>query len=108
MGTDKSSVAGIVDPYGGLRIVVAPRSTFKHHVAEGELLFIVPNVAVREPVPYHKWPWLERVTRKHIDWWIKTRNDPDDIEKGPVKLYRLRCLRTYQQGTVDLTKVVET
>jgi len=104
----KSSIAGIIDPWGGLRIVVAQPDTFKHHIAEGEMLFVVPNARVREPVPYHKLGWLERVTRKHIGWWIRTRNDPDAIEKGPVKLYRLRELRTNHRGTVNLHDVVET
>lgn len=108
MKRDKSAIAGIIDAYGGLRIVVAHPKTFKHHLADGEKLFIVPNVSVREPVPYNKILWLEQVTRKHIDWWIRTRNDPNDIEKGAVKLYRLRGLRSYHQGVVDLYNVVET
>lgn len=104
----KSSVAGIIDQWGGLRIVVAHPRSFKYHLAPGEKLFVVPNMKVEEPVPYFDWPMIEKATRKHIDWWIATRNDPDDVETGPVKMFRLRNLRAYHRGTVHLPDMVET
>lgn len=50
----KSAVAGIIDRNGGLRVVVTQRKRMKHHVAEGERLFIVPHLRVQEPVAWGK------------------------------------------------------
>lgn len=47
-----SSVAGIVKPDGGFRVVVTERKNLKHHVSKGEKIFIVPRMTVKEPIPY--------------------------------------------------------
>lgn len=106
--TQSSDLAAIVDIYGGFRVVVAPARTFCHHVGPGERLFIVPGFKIREPVPWEKIPWVIATAKKQIDWWISTRNDPDEIEKGQIKLYRLRQSRSYQRETVNLYDIVET
>jgi hypothetical protein len=87
-----SAVAGILDTYGGLRVVVTPRWRMKYHKRHDELLFVVPDFKVQEPVPWEKIPALIATVERHIDWWIKTRNDPDDLNQEPIKLYRLRCM----------------
>jgi len=46
----KSSVAGIVDKKGGLRIIVAHKKNMPFHLFEGERLYILPRVKVIEPV----------------------------------------------------------
>ena len=46
-----SSVAGILDGYGGWHTVVAPRKSLPHHVRPGQLLLVVPDYKVKEPVP---------------------------------------------------------
>ena len=46
-----SSVAGILDGYGGWHTVVAPRKSLRHHVRPGQLLLVVPDYKVKEPVP---------------------------------------------------------
>lgn len=48
----KSSVAGIVKPDGGFRVVVTEAHRMHHHVKQGERLFIVPGLKVREPIPW--------------------------------------------------------
>lgn len=103
-----SNLAAIVDIYGGFRVVVAQESTFKHHVRPGEMIFIVPNFKIREPVPWHDVPYVIERARQEIENWIATRNDPDSIEKGPIKLYRLRQLASFQRQTVNLFDIVET
>lgn len=50
----KSSVAGIVKPDGGFRVVVTEAHRMRHHVKSGERLFVVPGLKVREPIPWGK------------------------------------------------------
>lgn len=103
----KSAVAGIIDDYGGLRVVVTDNG-FHHHLRPGERLFVVPNFYVEEPVPWDMIPHLIAFVEWNIDWWIRTRNDPAALEDLPIKMYRLRCSRTYQRGSVHLPDIVET
>lgn len=73
----KSVVAAILDSYGGVRVVVSRKSELKHLVRHDELCVIVPNVRVREPIP---WNWIPNVIRgahAELDRWIATRNDED-------------------------------
>lgn len=102
-----SSVAGIIDPYGGLRVVVAHKNTFHQHLRPDEQLFIVPNFKVLEPVPWEKIPAVIKRVEDYVAWWIKTRNDPDDLRSEAIVMYKLRCLRRYHKF-VQLTDIVET
>jgi hypothetical protein len=120
----KSSVAGILDTYGGLRVIVDSPQTYYHvvggkviiqkhkafdgHVRPDEMLFVVPGFKVQEPVPWDDIPWMIRRVEHHIKWWIETRNDPDIINSEPIKMYQLRCKRTYNNNTVNLYDIVET
>jgi hypothetical protein len=64
--TKLSSVAGILDKDGGLRVVVTQRWRMRHHVGRGERLFVVPDYEVQEPVPWVDIaPLIERV-QEHI------------------------------------------
>ena len=72
-----SSVAGMLDGYGGWYTVVAPRKSLRHHVRPGQLLLVVPDYKVKEPVPWNNIPGLIRRVELHILWWINSRNDPD-------------------------------
>jgi hypothetical protein len=47
-----SSVAGILKPDGGFRVVVTELRRLRHHVQPGERLFVVPGLKVREPIPW--------------------------------------------------------
>jgi hypothetical protein len=68
-----SSVAGILDGYGGWHTVVAPRKSLRHHVRPGQLLLVVPDYKVKEPVPWNNIPGLIRRVELHILWWINSR-----------------------------------
>src|SRR5215475_6822454 len=105
--TTPSDLAAIVDSYGGLRVVVAPARTFRHHVRPGEMLFQVPDFKIREPVPWEKIPYVIALAERQVAWWIRTRNDPADLELEPIRFYRLRQLRACHRS-VDLTRIVET
>lgn len=61
-----SSVAGILSPDGGLRIVVADRDSMRHHLAPGEKLYVVPDYLVIEPVPWERVPQVIEAVQKHV------------------------------------------
>ena len=63
-----SSVAGILDGYGGWHTVVALRKSLRHHVRPGQLLLVVPDYKVKEPVPWNNIPGLIRHVELHILW----------------------------------------
>ena len=72
-----SAVSGIVDCYGGLRVVVSEEWRIHvHHVRDDELCFVVPNFYITEPVPWDYIPTLIRRVELYIEWWINTRNEP--------------------------------
>lgn len=102
----QSYVSGILDPYGGLRTVVDLDRTFKHHVRCDEMLFVVPNFRVTEPVRWEKIPFVIKTVEKYIHYWIKTRNDPDTLELLPIKMYLIRCRPTTNKRSTDLDAVV--
>ena len=45
-----SILAGILESNGGIRVVVTPEDQLRHHVNEGERVFIIPGV-VFDKVP---------------------------------------------------------
>lgn len=61
-----SAVAGILDKKGGLRVVVTQRWRMRHHVGKGEKLFVVPDMEVKEPVPWDDIPPLIETVQKHV------------------------------------------
>lgn len=83
-----SSVAGILDSNGGFRAVVAPRKTLHYHLSEGEQLFVVPGYRVQEPIRWDEIPPLIKRVELYIDWWIKTRNDPQLLDTEAIVRYR--------------------
>lgn len=62
-----SAVAGILDKNGGVRVVITQRWRFHHHVKQGERIFIVPNLEVKEPVPWGQQAGLVNQVKAHID-----------------------------------------
>ena len=101
-----SAVAGILDPYGGLRVVVDQDNKFRHHVRCDEMLFVVPGLRVHEPVPWHKIPFVISSVEQHIAEWVRTRNDPDALEATPVKMYLIRCRPTVNKRATNTEHVV--
>ena len=63
---DFSSVAGIIDKHGGMRVVVTQRWRMRHHVGKGERLFVLPEVKVQEPVPWDDIPELIARVQRHV------------------------------------------
>lgn len=61
-----SSVAGILDQKGGLRVVVTQRWRMRHHLGDKEQLFVVPDYLVQEPVPWDDIPPLIERVQKHV------------------------------------------
>ena len=100
-----SSVAGILDGYGGWHTVVAPRASLKHHVRPGQIMCIVPGFKIAEPVPWNDIPMVINRAELAILEWIGTRNDLSD---PAIALFLLRRKRTYQTGSVNLYDMVET
>jgi hypothetical protein len=103
-----SSVAAVLDGYGGWHVVVAPRNGLKHHIRPGQLLLIVPNYEVDEPVPFDQIPTVIRRAELHALWWIGSRNDPDDLKHPAVALFLLRRKRSFHRESVNLHDIVET
>lgn len=103
-----SSVAGILDGYGGWHTVVTPHDDLKNHVRPGQLLLVVPEYKVKEPIPHEMIGHLIGKVERHILWWIRTRNDPELLEHPAIKLFLLRRTRGYQRNSVDLHSIVET
>src|SRR5262245_32132898 len=104
----ESSVAAVLDGYGGWHTIVAPHHSLKHHVRPGQLLLVVPHFTVREPVPWDDIPYVVRRAELHILDWIATRNDPAWAKHPAVALFLLRRQRGYKQESVDLYEIVET
>lgn len=61
-----SAVAGILDKTGGIRVVVTEPWRMRHHVADGERLFVVPGLEVEEPVPWDDVPRVIKQTLEHV------------------------------------------
>lgn len=98
-----SAVAGIVDIYGGLRVIVGPESHMWCHAKADEEVFLIDGLDIEEPVPWEKIPWLMRTVENEIEHWIKTQNDPDAVSIG-MKLYIIKS----RQSSVHIHDIVET
>ena len=103
-----SSVAAILDGYGGWHTVVAHRKTFKYHVRPGQILLVVPDFKIQEPVP---WERIAEVTGRAEAWileWIRSRNDPEVLKDPAISLFLLRRTRGFHRESVHLYDIVET
>jgi hypothetical protein len=90
-----STVAGILDQWGGIRFVVAEFELMFAHVNASELCFLVTEDdgslwMVQEPVPWEAIPYLTSRTRKHIERWMESRNDPEDLNHPCISAYMIR------------------
>jgi len=66
VGVSLSSVAGIIDANGGLRVVVTEHWRMFHHVGRGERLFIVPDLEVQEPLSMAQAAPVIEAVKRHI------------------------------------------
>ena len=103
-----SIVAAVLDGYGGAPVVVTERENLRHHVRPGMIPVIVPDLLVREPIPWWRIPSLLHTVDRYVEWWIATRNDPELTEHPALKLYTLRRKRGYQRHSVNIHDIVET
>lgn len=73
----RSHVAGILSMDGGLRVVVTRRKGDfeRHHRRPGERVLIVPDLRVKEPVPWDKIPWLIGRVERHVRAWMREQNE---------------------------------
>jgi hypothetical protein len=69
-----SDVAGIIDNKGGFRVVVTERHRFKHHVAKGERLYVVPGMKVQEPIPFENIHGIVTKVEEYVSSVTKPNN----------------------------------
>lgn len=82
-----SSVAGIIDSGGGLRVVVTQRWRIRHHVRKGERLFIVPDMLVQEPVPWDEIPAVINKAKLHLAKQMAAENSCGECRACCKTLY---------------------
>ena len=86
-----SHIAGIVDSYGGVRVVVAYKHTFKHHVAVNEYLCIVPKTIVHEPIEWGDIPYVIALGELAVENWAKAHErDNDPNVRDTIRAYHAR------------------
>jgi hypothetical protein len=102
-----SNVAGILDSKGGLRVVVTQRAQMRHHLGKGEKLFVVPGFLIKEPVPWHYIPVMIRRVELYILWWIRTRNDPNEINTRAIRRYMKNPNASHNLRPEEFAKVSE-
>jgi hypothetical protein len=67
----KASVAGIIDSGGGIRIVVSDIPGFARHLQPKEVLFIVPNLLVDDPLESNQRNSIISQTIEYVESRIK-------------------------------------
>jgi hypothetical protein len=102
-----SHLAGILDTYGGLRFVVAHKNTFAHHVRPDEVLIVVPDLLVHEPIAWNDIPSVIARIELTVDHWIREQKPNEPHAQEAAKMYRLRCLE-HERRSLDLETIVET
>jgi hypothetical protein len=100
-----SNVAAVLDGFGGIHFVVAPRKSLRHHVRPGQILIVVPGFKIQEPVPWGDVPMVIARAELAALEWIGKQNDRSD---PAIALFLLRRQRGFNRGSVDLHSIVET
>lgn len=86
-------VAGIIDPHGGLRVVVGEGRSILANCCRNEMLFVLPDRVLTDAddkVPWEKIPFVIDSVKRYVAEWIRTRNDPDSINHIGLVRYRAR------------------
>lgn len=102
--TELCAVAGIIDVYGGMRVLVTEPWRVRHHVSQGEYLFVVPDFMVTEPIKWEHIPFVIARVENYLIEWFRGRNDPD-IDM-PLKQYEIRCIKSRPQRSLDTSTLV--
>lgn len=102
----RQRIAGILDCHGGLRVVVGDvESIYANcNIMYPERLFLLPpNCWVetddRDRIPWNMIPWTVRRVELYIEWWCRTRNDPDDLAHIAIQRYLPRFALKNRDGT---------
>lgn len=103
-----NAVAGVLDGYGGIHVVVALEESFPQHVRPGQILIPLPSYYVKTPVPWNDIPTLIARVEWYVNEWIRGLNDPDIREHEAIKLYLIRQKRTYNKKTIHLEDIAYT
>lgn len=86
-----SHIAGILDSFGGVRVVVAHKQTFKHHLGRGEFLCVVPDKLVHEPIASGDIPFVVRLGEIAVETFVARNAQTNDADKQEaVRAYRSR------------------
>lgn len=88
LGHGFSLVAAVVDVNGDMRVIVDGRMTEdsvrqRKLVLDGEELFVVPGLVVREPVPWDAIPWFIATCRRYVAHVRARKNTVFDPYAGP-------------------------
>ena len=86
-----SFIAGILDSYGGMRVVVAHRNQYKHHVRHDEFLCIYPGKRVHTPIAWGDVPMVVHIGETAVENWVKQHerdNDPQVLDA--IRAYKSR------------------
>lgn len=88
---------------------MAHKKTFRHHVRNGEMLYIVPKLLVHEPIAWNDIPLVVERAKIEFEKWLGTRPNLTEGDHNTVKLYWLRKSRHIDShGSVNLADIVET
>jgi hypothetical protein len=101
-----SILAGILDTYGGFRVVVTYREFLYYHVRCDELCVIAP-IVVHEPIAWNDIPFAIGRAGGEMDKWVEN-NWPNEAWKiEAIKMYKLRKLEQ-DQASFDLSRIAQT
>lgn len=103
-----SKIAGILDSYGGISVVVTYPGSFKHHLRHGEFLCMVFGKTVHEPIAWGDIPYVIALGELAVEQWAeKHRDDNDPNVRDAIRAYRSRKL-WYHKRSLDLQTIVFT
>jgi hypothetical protein len=102
-----SRLAGILDTYGGLRFVVTHKQNLGAHARADEVLIVVPDLRVHEPIAWGDIPSVISRIELEVERWL-ARGEPNEPHAcQAARMYRLRKLEQHRRS-LDLSAIVET
>ena len=102
-------IAIILDTWGGSRTVVGTPESIQCNVRHDELVYVVPNLIVHEPIAWGDIPIVIERARLELVKWLDTRPNLTEIGYECVKMYRIRSLRHNQsRRSLDFSEITLT
>jgi hypothetical protein len=103
-----SCIAGILDCFGGVRVVVTHPDQFQAHLGLGEYLCLVPSKTVHEPIAWGDHPYVIALGELAVEHWVDKNAMTNDLDKqAAIRAYRARKT-WYRQKSLDTSKLVFT